>query len=107
MPYIITNSLYPSDIVNDVAKRYIEAMTKYPPNEKLATEIVPCAVKSTHEGIQVISIAEVKEGKMDEAYKHCLGRMVMFQNIQGFEYRMDIYATAEEAFQLIGMSQSV
>ena len=30
MPYIITTSLYPSDIAPEVAKRYLEAIQKYP-----------------------------------------------------------------------------
>ena len=41
MPYIITTSLYPSDKVQEVGKRYLEALSKYPPNENLATPTCP------------------------------------------------------------------
>ena len=37
---------------------------KYPPDENLAVEVVPAALKSTHEGVKVLGIAEVKEGKL-------------------------------------------
>ncbi len=52
MPYLITTSLYPSDKAPEVAKMYLEAIRKYPPDENLATQVVPAAVKATHQGIQ-------------------------------------------------------
>jgi len=48
----------------------------------LATEVVPAAVKSVHEGIKVIGIEEVKEGKLEEALNRTVNMMVMFQNIE-------------------------
>ena len=102
--YIITTSLYPSDKASEVAERYLEAITKYPPDENLATQVVPAAVKATHQGIKVVGIVEVKEGKLEEAYTRAVNMMVMFQNIAGFEYTMDICFKVEEALTLIGMS---
>jgi hypothetical protein len=104
MPYLITTSFYPSDKVPEVAKMYLEAIRKFPPDEKLFTLVVPGAVKATHQGIQNIIIAEVKKGKLDEAYIYCASMMAMFQNIQGYEYRIDPYVTIEEAFRTVGMS---
>jgi len=104
MPYIITTSLYPSHEGPEVAERYLEALAKYPPDENLATEIVPAAVKSVHEGIKVIGIAEVKEGKLEEALNRTANMMVMFQSVEGFEYTTEIHYKVEEALALIGMS---
>ena len=104
MPYIITTSLYPSDKVPEVTKRHLEAIKKYPPNEKLFTLVVPGAIKATHQGIQVMVIAEIKTGMLDEAYIYFASMMAMFQDIRGFEYRIDPYTTVEEAFQIAGMS---
>jgi hypothetical protein len=67
MPYIITTSMYPSDKGEEVAKRYLEAMAKYPPDASLGTQIVPAAVKTTLQGIKVIGITEVKKGKYEDA----------------------------------------
>jgi hypothetical protein len=103
MPYIIFSSLYPSDKVQEVGKRYLEAITKYPPNEKLATPLVPVAVKGTHQGIQVMGISEVKKGKLEEAYMYSVNMMSMFHNIPGFEYKVDIHLNLEEAMGVIGM----
>jgi hypothetical protein len=104
MPYIITTSLYPSHKAPEVAKRYLEALAKYPPDENLATQVVPAAVKSIHEGIKVIGIGEVKEGKLEEALTRTANMMVMFHGIEGFEYSTQIYYKVEEALEMIGMS---
>ena len=104
MPYIITTSLYPSHKASEVAERYLEAITKHPPDENLATEVVPAAVKSIHEGIKVTGISEVKKGKLEEALTRTTNMMVMFQNIEGFEYTTEIHYKVEEALALIGMS---
>jgi hypothetical protein len=104
MPYIITTSLYPSDKGSEVAEKYLEAIQKYPPDENLATQVVPAAVKATHQGVRVVGIVEVKEGKLEEAYTRAVNMMVMFQSIAGFEYTMEIYFKVEEALSLIGMS---
>jgi hypothetical protein len=104
MPYLITTSLYPSDKGPQVAEKYLEALKKYPPDENLGTDVVPAAVKATHQGIRVIGITEVKEGKLQEALNLTVNMMVMFQSIEGFEYTIDTYLKVEEALHLIGMS---
>ena len=104
MPYLIVTSLYPSDKAPEVANKYLEAIGKFPPDKNLATELVPAAVKGTHQGIQVIGISEVKKGKLEEAYTYLVGMMAMFHVIQGFEYKVDVYLKVEEALGLIGMS---
>jgi hypothetical protein len=104
MPYLIMNSLYPSDKASDVVKRYVEALKKYPPDENLFTLAVPVAGKATHQGMQAIVVAEIKPGKLDEAYMYFAKMMAMFQDIQGYEYRIDPYVTVNEAFQIAGMS---
>jgi hypothetical protein len=104
MPYLVTTSMYPTDKGTEVGKRYLEALSKYPPDENLAINVVPAAVKATPQGIRVIGIVEVKKGKLEEAYTRTVSMMVMFHNIEGFEYTVDIYLKVEEAMPLIGMS---
>ncbi|MEN8226367.1 MAG: hypothetical protein ABFS05_13510 [Bacteroidota bacterium] len=104
MPYIITTSIYPSHKGPEVAERYLEAIAKYPPDENLGTEVVPAAVKSVHGGIKVTGISEAKEGKLEDALNRTVNMMVMFQDIEGFEYTTEIHYKVEEALALIGMS---
>ncbi len=104
MPYLITTSIYPSDKATEVANKYLEALSKYPPNENLATQLVPAAVKSTHQGIQVMGIEEVKPGKLEEALTYRGKFMTMFHRIQGFESTTEVCLKVEEAMELLGMS---
>jgi hypothetical protein len=103
MPYLIVTSQYPSDKAPEVANKYIEAISKFPPNESLATWLVPAAVKGTHQGIQTLGIIDVKKGKLDEAYNYMVSMMAMFHVIQAFEYKVDVYLKVEEAMGVIGM----
>ena len=103
MPYLITTSLYPSEIAPEVGARYLEALAKYPPDESLGSPTVPAAVNTTHQGIKVIGISDVKEGKLEEALRRTGDIMVMFHSIVGFEYTVRVYSKVEEAMSAIGM----
>ena len=106
MPYLITTSLYPNEKAPEVGARYLEALVLYPPDEDIGAEIVPAAVKSSHQGIKVLSISEIKEGKLDAAYTRATNMMVMFQNIPGFVYTVEVHLKVEEAMSAIGMDMS-
>ena len=101
--YIIVECVYPSDKAKDVAKRYLKAMEKYPDDASLATPTVLGAVRATLQGINVMAILEPKKGKFEEAYALAVNRMVMFQDIQGFEFEFKTRITLEEAMKTIGM----
>lgn len=83
---------------------YLEAITKFPPDDNLATAIVPAAVKATSEGIKVLSVSEIKQGKLEEAYNRIVNFEAMFINIKGYEYTVETYLKVEEALAVIGMS---
>ena len=103
MPYLVTTSLYPSERAQEVGAKYLEALEKYPVDESLSTQVVPAAVTTTHQGIKVIGISDVKEGKLEDALRRAGDFMVMFQNIAGFEYKVRVYSKVEEAMASIGM----
>ena len=45
-----------------------------------------------------------QEGKLEEALNRTVNMMVMFQDVEGFEYSTDIHYKVEEALAMIGMS---
>lgn len=104
MPYLVTKIVYPNEKATEVAPKYLEALKKYPPDENVAVDLIPSAVKGSHKGINSIMISEVKEGKLEAAYKRTVSMMVMFQGIPGFRYSIETYLKVEEALALIGMS---
>ena len=102
MPYIIITLWCPSDKAKEMAKKHLEILEKYPPDENLGTFAVPTAVKSTEKGFKCLSIWEAKEGKLEEAYTRAVNAMLMYRSIPRFEYTMDIYFTLKEAFITLG-----
>lgn len=78
-------------------------MAKYPPDNSLGTRIVPGAVTTTLQGIKMISITEVKKGKLDDIMNRAATQMAMYYSIQGFEYTIERYATLEEAMSTLGL----
>jgi len=106
MPYIVTHSWYPTHKIPEVAKRYLKVMEKFPPDETLSKEIVPASVKATERGIASIGISLVKEGKLEEALRRTTQSMVMYHDIEGYEFSIEVHNTVSEALAFIGMSTS-
>ncbi len=101
--YIIVTSLYPNDKVKEVANMYLKMVTKYPDDASVCTSVVPVAVRSTLQGMRVMSIQEVKKGKLEAASALTINRMHMFNDIQGYKWTMKNFLNIEEALKSIGM----
>lgn len=101
--YIITTALYSSDKSKEVAETYLKAMAKYPEDNSISTPLVPVAVRGTFQGLKVISVYEVKKGKLSDAHTIAVNRMVMFHNIPGYKYSIKTFLGLEEAMSAIGM----
>lgn len=101
--YLIVTSTYPGDKVKEVSNMYVKAMTKYPTDANLGNPVVPVAIRSTFQGIEVMSISEVKKGKLDDAMTLAVNRLTMFHDIQGYRYTISTYLNLEEAMKAIGM----
>ena len=104
MPYIIVTTQYPSHKAQEVGEAYLEGLKKFPPDESLATEVVPAAAKATLQGIKVMAIIEPKEGKLQEALDRVNKEMAMYGPIEGLECSIETYGTVSEAMETIGMS---
>ncbi|MFX1297801.1 MAG: hypothetical protein ACFFD2_23515 [Promethearchaeota archaeon] len=103
MVYLVTHSNYPSHMAAAVGKRYLEMLQKFPPDPSLSQTVVPAALKRTDYGIKGITISEVKEGKLDEALKRSMNQLSMFNDLEGVEISLEVYATASEALATVGM----
>ena len=104
MPYIFVESWYPTDIVQEVADKYMEMLKQYPFDRSLGKETIPVAVTTNKKGIKVVSVMEVKPEKLYEATRWVGNRMILFQSIKGFEYKTRLYSTVVEALEPLGMS---
>jgi hypothetical protein len=102
MPYIIATSIYPSHKQNDVIKKYLEIIPKYPADESLG-EVVAQPVVFTNKGFKVVSIWEVKEGKFEEAYRRINTYFYEFIDIEGYETTIEVCPTFSEATSIAGI----
>ena len=95
---------YPLNKSDDVAKIYLESIKEYRSEVRgLAKEVVPNALKVTMEGIEAISVTEVKEGKLEEFILTQGKAMLSYHDIEGFKYRSEVRATLAEGLELVGM----
>ena len=104
MPYIIVYITYPSDIANEVTEKFFEVVKKFPFEKELGKETIPVASNSNTRGVEVISVMEVKQGKLEDALKWARKRMRLFQTIKGLEYDMRLWNTLAEALEGTGRS---
>jgi len=103
MPYIWVTAWYPSHIRDEVIKKWVESRRKFPEDPSLSETVVSVANKSTKDGVKVVTIAKVKEGKLQEALERTGRTLIMFQDIEGFEYKTELYATIEESMEALGV----
>ena len=106
MPYIVVKSRYPTHKVPEVAKRYLEMVEKFPQDKTLSEAVVPSSIKATEQGIEVMGISLVKEGKLEEALSRTTQMMVMYHDIEGYEYSVEVQNTVWEGLEFIGMGKS-
>lgn len=106
MPYIVVTSLYPSEKADEVAKVFLEVSKKFPPDESLATVVVPGAVVGTLQGISTLFVAEVKKGKLEDYTARLRKALVMYRHIPGYEVQATTYMTLGEALESIGVSST-
>ena len=104
MVLIMVTSWYPPTKIIEVAEKYIEVMQKIPDDPTIAEPLVTVGVSSGKDGVEVISIGNVRKGKYEEAMNIVLRRMVMFHGIEGYRCEIKTLSTLEEAMPLIGLA---
>jgi hypothetical protein len=101
MPYIFTTSSYPTDLRDEAVEAYFKMLKEMPFDKSLGKETIQVAVTTNPRGIESLSIMNVKEGKLTEAYLWTYRRMSYFQLIKGFEYKIRVWTTIVEALETI------
>ena len=104
MPYIIVYITYPTDLGPEVTDRFFEMVKEFPFDKSLGKETIPVATNVTMRGVEVISLVEVKTGKLEEAWAWGRKRMGLFHSIKGLEYDMRLWGTLAEAIEGTGRS---
>jgi len=100
---LITTITYPPAVADQIGKKYLEIMDKYPDDASIGQSLVPAAVRSTLEGSKVVSIYNVNDGKLKEAIELATNRVFEFREIVGFQSCTEIAYDASEALGLLGL----
>ena len=103
MPYIVVTAWFPLNKGTEAAEKYIEERKEFPPDKSLVKELVANAIKVDKNKIRSIYIAQVKEGKLNEALMRQQNAMIMYHDIEGYEYTIEVCFTVVEAMGMIGM----
>ncbi|MFX0043439.1 MAG: hypothetical protein ACFE8L_11045 [Candidatus Hodarchaeota archaeon] len=97
MVYVVLKSYYPTNKAEEVLKIFMELVKKYPPDDSIAETLIRGAGTATEEGYKSMSIWKVKEGQFDKLAKRIMGAMSMFNNVEGFGWKVRVWSTFEES----------
>ena len=103
MPYVMTTSTFPANKSSEVAKTYLEINKKYGIDRNLEKPIFQGAIRSNEDGITTVGLTEPKPGKMDEYLVRLQDSMVMYHDIEGFKYKIEVWYSVVEAMGMLGM----
>ncbi len=102
MPYIIGTMRYPSHKQLEIVKIWLKIDKKYPDNEDIAVQL--CAPVITDEnGILIMGIYDVKKGQLEKAFKFYSRLLHEFISIEGYEYKVRVWNTFDEALAIGGI----
>ena len=99
MPYIIVKAWYPTDVNIEATEKYLEIAKEFPFDRSLGKETITTASTTGKNGVEVMSVMEVKKGKLEEAWTWVGKRVGGFQTIKGFEYEIRLWSTLVEALE--------
>ncbi|MFX1470424.1 MAG: hypothetical protein ACFFB8_17410 [Promethearchaeota archaeon] len=97
MVYVVLKSFYPTHKAEEILKIFMELVKKYPPDESIAETLIRGAGRATEKGLEGMSIWKLKEGQFDKMANRIMSAMSMFNNVEGFGWRVEIWSTFEES----------
>lgn len=103
MVLIMTTVLYPHKVANEVAKKYIEMVQKYPTDPSLG-EMLAMGTRATLDGIKVIYIGSIAKGKVEEALSTLATQYQEYTSIEGFKWQVETLLDMAEAYKAVGMT---
>jgi len=106
MVYIVTTCWYPSHKGKEVANKYLEVFKKFPPSKAPGKAIIPVAVTTDKNGINILTVAEIADDDaqtFSDALNWTSNNMAEYINIEGFEYKTRIWGSIQRSMEILGM----
>lgn len=103
MVYLLSTVWFPPVKGEEVGKKLLEVVKKYPEDKSIGKTVLAGALMRTKYGIKGISIYEVKEGKLDVALERVGDILAIYSEIEGVNSRIDTMATLVESMDAVGL----
>jgi len=102
MPIIVIDNQYPHHKNKEVVETWLKALEKHPRPEDLVTPLIETAVRSSKDGLRVLSAYQTNPGKYEDAAAYFAKFMTEFFEIEGYSYDFSTWMTIDEAMGSIG-----
>ncbi|MGD8993090.1 MAG: hypothetical protein PVI00_16655 [Desulfobacterales bacterium] len=86
----------------EVVETWLKAIEKHPRPEDLFKPLIETAVRSSKDGLRVLSAYQTNPGKYEAAAAYFAHFMTEFFEIEGYSYDFSTWMTIEEAMGSIG-----
>lgn len=103
MVIVMSTAYFPADKSEEVGKKYIEVTKKFPPDRSISKPILRVGVRVTTDGMKVITISEVKEGKFSEFMNRIYQQVLIYSEIEGYRTEQEVFMSGTEAMPLVGL----
>ena len=103
MVIVMSTSYFPADKSEEAGKKYIEVSKKFPPDRSISKPILRVGVRVTTNGMKVITLFEVKEGKFNEFMNRSYQQILMFSEIEGYRAEHEVFMSGTDAMPLVGL----
>ncbi len=104
MPYVFVYTMFPPHKTKEIAQMYVETTKDFNSAARGLTKmVIQNAVKSTENGIESISVHDVKEGNLEKFLNVQTNYMVNYHDIEGFRYKIEVRNKVTEAMEMLGM----
>jgi len=103
MGYLLATVWFPPHKGEEVGKKFLEIMKKFPEDRSLGKTVLDGALMRTKYGIKAITISEVREGKLDDGLARINEILALYSEIEGVNTRVDTMATLVESMEMVGL----
>ena len=102
---LFTQTWFPADQANKVAKRYVDWLKDHPPDKTIETNVRIGTLSANNGDILVVSMADVMKGKEKEAlFNFHQQNVFMAAGIENLKYKAEIILNFSEAYKILNMT---
>jgi len=103
MVLVLSTTRFPISKAKEVGKRYLEVSRKFPPDKTLGKDILRLGTRIIGDEVESIGLVEVKEGKYDEYLELTTKVELMYADIEGINFKVDLFLSGVKSLPLVGL----